>query len=74
MICHSAEKQGQRMSSSAVTTQRKKEHRCTVREATCARGPVSYRLDSSTSLSLTVWGWLTAQWQHLALCFPFVKI
>lgn len=47
---------------------------CTVREATCARGAVSYRLHSSTSLSLTVWGWLAAQWQHLALCFPFVKI
>ncbi len=46
----------------------------TVREATCARGTESYRLHSSTSLSLTVWGRLTAQWQHLALCFPFVKI
>lgn len=47
---------------------------CTVREATCARGAVSYQLHSSMSLSLTVWGWLAAQWQHLALCFPFVKI
>lgn len=47
---------------------------CTVREATCARGTASYRLHSSTSLSLTVWGRLTAQWQHLALRFPFVKM
>lgn len=47
---------------------------CSVREATCAGGTGSYRLHSSTSLSLTVWGRLTAQWQHLALCFPFVKI
>lgn len=47
---------------------------CTVREATCARGAASYRLHSSMSLSVTVWGRLTAQWQHLALCFPFVKI
>lgn len=35
---------------------------------------MNYRLHSSTSLSLTVWGQLTAQWQHLALCFSFVKI
>lgn len=35
---------------------------------------MSYRLHSSTSLSLAVWGQLTAQWQHLALCFSFVKI
>lgn len=62
----------------AVTTWRERKTgpgcHCTVREATCARGNVSYRLHSSTSLSLTVWGRLTAQWQHLALCFPFVKI
>lgn len=62
----------------AETTRRERKTgsgcRCTVREATCARGTVSYRLHSSTSLSLTVWGRLTAQWQHLALCFPFVKI
>lgn len=51
-----------------------RESRRTVREATCARGTESYRLHSSTSLSLAVWGRLTAQWQHLALCFPFVKI
>lgn len=49
-------------------TQRKLPH--------CERGNTceSYRLHSSTSLSLAVWGRLTAQWQHLALCFPFVKI
>lgn len=35
---------------------------------------MSYWLHSSTSLSLAVWGRLTVQWQHLALCFPFVKI
>lgn len=40
----------------------------------CGGGTASYRLHSSTSLSLPVWGRLTAQWQHLALCFAFVKI
>lgn len=67
------ERRRQRMSHQGCGSLRR-ECFCTVREATCARGPVSYQLHSSTSLSLTVWGWLATQWQHLALCFPFVKI